>query len=96
MQTPFEGGCESGAVRYKITGEPVVIYACHCTVCQSPSGSAFAMAMRIPKEHFHLTQGLSRHSTGKAARAMSSPIPFAAIAARAFTTNRSAIRRRSV
>ena len=58
MESPFEGGCECGAVRYRITCDPVVIYACHCTVCQSQSGSAFGMAMRIPKEHFHLTKGV--------------------------------------
>jgi hypothetical protein len=57
MQPPFDGGCECGSVRYRITGEAAIIYACHCTICQSQSGSAFGMAMRIPVEYFHLTKG---------------------------------------
>jgi len=57
MPAPYLGGCECGAIRYRIGSEPVAIYACHCTICQTQSGSAFGMAMRVPKEHFHLTKG---------------------------------------
>jgi hypothetical protein len=57
MHPPFRGGCQCGAVRYQVTSEATVVYACHCTFCQSQSGSAFGMAMRVPAEHFHLTQG---------------------------------------
>ncbi len=57
MHPPFDGGCQCGAVRYRITSEAVVVYACHCTICQTQSGSAFAMAMRVPAEDFHLTKG---------------------------------------
>lgn len=39
------GGCQCGAVRYEIPGDPVMIYACHCTICQRQSGSAFGMAV---------------------------------------------------
>jgi hypothetical protein len=54
---PQSGGCLCGAVRYEITGPPVTVYACHCTECQRHSGSAFAMAAVIPKEHFRITIG---------------------------------------
>ena len=57
MKLPVEGGCQCGAVRYQITDEPVVVYACHCTTCQTQSGSAFGMAARVRGEHFQLTQG---------------------------------------
>ncbi len=57
MHPPFDGGCQCGAVRYRITSEPAVVFACHCTICQTQSGSAFGMAMRVPAEHFHLTKG---------------------------------------
>lgn len=57
MPSPYVGGCECGAVRYRITCEATVVYACHCTVCQKQSGSAFGMAMRVPVKHFHLTKG---------------------------------------
>jgi hypothetical protein len=57
MNVPMEGGCQCGAVRYSITSEPVVVYACHCTTCQTQSGSAFGLAARFEKENFELTQG---------------------------------------
>lgn len=57
MPQPYHGGCECKAVRYVVTGEPIVVYACHCTICQSQSGSAFGMAVRIRSEDFHLVSG---------------------------------------
>jgi len=53
----MEGGCECGNIRYRITGEALVVYACHCTICQTQSGSAFAMAMRLPSAQFQLLKG---------------------------------------
>ena len=57
MPAPYTGGCQCGAVRYEISAEPVAAYVCHCTECQRQSGSAFAMAIRVPNEHFRLTRG---------------------------------------
>ena len=38
------GGCRCGAVRYTIAAEEFPpIYCCHCLICQTGSGSAFAM-----------------------------------------------------
>jgi hypothetical protein len=54
---PQSGGCQCGAVRYEITRPPRVVYTCHCTECQTQSGSAFAMAAVIPQENFRITQG---------------------------------------
>jgi hypothetical protein len=39
------GGCQCGAVRYEAAADPIMIYACHCTICQRQSGSAFGMAV---------------------------------------------------
>src|SRR5690606_22337739 len=44
---PLTGGCQCGAVRYRITGAPIVFYFCHCTQCQRQSSSAFAESLRI-------------------------------------------------
>lgn len=44
MNKTCDGGCQCGAVRYRITGELRTTYACHCTLCQRQSGSAFGMA----------------------------------------------------
>jgi hypothetical protein len=42
------GGCLCGAVHYEGTAEPLMLYACHCTDCQTVTGSAFVLAMRLP------------------------------------------------
>lgn len=42
------GSCHCGAVEYEILAEPVTCYACHCTDCQTQSGSAFSMSMIVP------------------------------------------------
>jgi hypothetical protein len=44
----MDGGCGCGQVRYKINApQPPVVYACHCTNCQTQSGSAFALLMPV-------------------------------------------------
>ena len=57
MPPRYTGGCQCGAVRYEISAEPVSTYVCHCTVCQSQSGSAFGMAIRVQSKHFRLLSG---------------------------------------
>ena len=44
----MDGGCGCGQVRYTITAPKLpVVYACHCTDCQTQSGSAFALQMPV-------------------------------------------------
>ena len=44
----MDGGCGCEQVRYHInTPRPPVVYACHCTECQTQSGSAFALQMPV-------------------------------------------------
>jgi hypothetical protein len=48
MAESFCGGCLCGAVRYRVT--PTMrfrAYACHCTDCQTRSGSAFAIQLGV-------------------------------------------------
>eukprot|EP01036_Dinobryon_divergens_P058580 gene58580-78143_t len=33
-QFPVDGGCQCGAVRYRLLAAPLGIYACHCKDCQ--------------------------------------------------------------
>ena len=38
MSETTEGGCLCGAVRYRVTGEPVAATLCHCGDCRRASG----------------------------------------------------------
>ena len=40
---PRDGGCLCGATRYRMTGAPIWINACHCTDCQRLTGGAFGI-----------------------------------------------------
>lgn len=48
------GGCQCGAVRYRIAGLPPVVYACHCRECQKQSASAFGMSLPVARSDFHV------------------------------------------
>lgn len=44
----MDGGCGCGQVRFTINApQTPVVYACHCTDCQTQSGSAFALQMPV-------------------------------------------------
>jgi hypothetical protein len=57
MTAPYLGGCLCGAIRYRITSEPLTLYACHCTECQRRTGSAFALSMLVASSAVELTSG---------------------------------------
>jgi len=58
-----EGGCQCGAVRYRITGEPLALYVCHCRECQKQSASAFGLSLEVPRAALRLTSGTPRRWT---------------------------------
>ena len=53
-----EGGCFCGAVRYRITAEPVLKAQCHCRACQTYTGGAPNTFLLIPRDGFALTGDL--------------------------------------
>ena len=55
---PIEGGCQCGAVRYRMTGPPLTIYNCHCKDCQRFSGATHAMSMVVARERIELIGGV--------------------------------------
>ena len=57
------GGCQCGAVRYEITGEPREIFVCHCRECQKQSASAFGISIMVPRPAFLLVRGTPRFWT---------------------------------
>ena len=66
MDDPRDGGCQCGAVRYRVEGKPITLSVCHCTECQRQSGSAFGMSLIVPKGSFRLLSGAPKTFTRKA------------------------------
>ena len=60
MHEAREGGCLCRRVRYRLAGEPIAFYACHCTDCQLESGSAFGLTMLVRSEDFERLAGESK------------------------------------
>lgn len=54
------GGCQCGALRYRIRADPLAVTACHCSDCQTQSGSAFSMSMVVGENDFEWTAGTPR------------------------------------
>lgn len=57
MSEQMSGGCLCGKTRFETTSEPVMQLLCHCTDCQTVSGSAFYTAYIVPLESVTLTKG---------------------------------------
>ena len=57
------GGCQCGAIRFRLTGMPRMLYACHCSDCQKQSSSAFGMSLIVAREDIEFTAGLERVRT---------------------------------
>lgn len=54
---PVEGGCQCGAVRYRLDAAPLGIYACHCKDCQRFSGTTHTLSMVVRTEDIALISG---------------------------------------
>lgn len=55
----IEGGCNCGAVRYKLEGDPLAIAACHCTRCRRQSGSAYSVNLVVKASAVTVTGSLA-------------------------------------
>lgn len=51
------GGCSCGSVRYAMAGPPLFVHCCHCTTCQTETGSAFAINALIETTRISLAAG---------------------------------------
>ena len=51
------GGCSCGAVRYRLTSEPIFVHCCHCLNCQRQTGSAFVINLLIETDRVELLSG---------------------------------------
>ncbi len=62
-QPTREGGCLCGAIRYRITEDPIATVACHCGHCQTQSGGAFGLSMVLARYALEITSGKLRSFT---------------------------------
>jgi len=56
-ETPLQGGCLCGAVRFQISAPFLSAGYCHCTRCQRRTGTGSSANGRVPREGFRLLQG---------------------------------------
>jgi hypothetical protein len=57
MAVAREGGCSCGAVRYRLTSEPMFVHCCHCLNCQRQTGSAFVINLLLEADRIELLAG---------------------------------------
>ena len=57
MSGGLEGGCACGAVRYRLTSEPLFVHCCHCLNCQRQTGSAFVVNVLIETDRVEVLAG---------------------------------------
>jgi hypothetical protein len=51
----IDGGCHCGNITYSAEVDPDKVGICHCTDCQTLTGTAFRVSVAAAKEAFHLT-----------------------------------------
>ncbi len=56
-QSPLQGGCLCGAVRFELTAPFTSSGYCHCTHCQRRTGTGSSVNGRVPRDGFRLLQG---------------------------------------
>jgi hypothetical protein len=54
---PQAGGCLCGDVRYRLEEDPLTLYACHCTDCQTQSGTSFSLSLVVRRESLRIERG---------------------------------------
>lgn len=51
------GGCQCGAVRYRLLAKPTKASVCHCRMCQKASGNYFQAFTGVKRRQFQWTRG---------------------------------------
>jgi hypothetical protein len=57
QEQDFEGGCTCGALRYRMTRQPLIVHCCHCRWCQRETGASFALNAMIESSCLVLDRG---------------------------------------
>jgi hypothetical protein len=77
MEVDFmqQGGCQCGAVRYEITGDPLHSAICHCTDCRASSGAPAMAWLAVKEDQFrHISGDLSTYAGKNSALRQFCPI----------------------
>ena len=53
----IDGGCHCGYLKYEAEIDPEAVAICHCTDCQTLSGSAYRVNVQAKKEAFKMVSG---------------------------------------
>ena len=53
----WTGGCQCGAVRYRLDAEPARSNVCHCRMCQKAAGAPFMTFAGVTMSNFVWTRG---------------------------------------
>lgn len=67
MTNVLNGGCQCGAVRYHVAGEPVMVANCFCRDCRAASGGAGSTVAVVAGDGFAVDQGSPSGFTSTAA-----------------------------
>ena len=59
----LEGGCQCRAVRYRLGSAPIFVNCCHCTDCQTETGTAFVVNAMIEADRVELLAGAPEATT---------------------------------
>jgi hypothetical protein len=81
----IDGACHCGYITYVAEVDPDKAGLCHCTDCQTLSGSAFRMSVPAAKDAFSLRSGQPKIYIKTAEAAPNAPKRFAPSAARRST-----------
>ena len=57
MQKKRAGGCRCGDVRFLLIGEPNSVWACHCSNCQTTTGSVCMLSVAVPAHALEISKG---------------------------------------
>jgi hypothetical protein len=57
MSETFEGGCDCGELRYRMTSRPMFVHCCHCRWCQRETGASFALNALVEADRVEHTAG---------------------------------------
>ena len=56
-ETTHTGSCGCDYVKYQVNTKPLVVHCCHCSYCQTQTGSAFVVNALFEADEIELLQG---------------------------------------